>query len=1461
MRIKILMLHLLSLMIFSSCFDSGSDESGGGGGLFSGHKKVEDGFSLNVPNAKTYNTGENLDFVATHPSLQTVTGTPRIQLDIGGDIVYANYLTGSGTKNLTFRYTVQAGDLDSNGIEYANSIDPNGGQLRFIDKGVIIDSNLNLLETPSTASVLVDTQGPTLTGVTPPPVDTYYVGQQLQFLAVFDDVVEVSGTPQLTVNLNSGDVIANYASGSGSTMIFFNYTVTSSDLDGDGIAYSSPLDLNGGTITDSTGNAASLSFTPLPAPTTFVDGDSPIVSSITYPANNTYFLGDMISFDLQFNEVVNVAGGIPSVEIDINGTMVDATYLSGTGTDTLRFQYIVAQDLYDANGITIQNTIALNGATIQDAGGANAKETFSPSLTPLVLVDSRVPSITAVTAPANNNYTTGMAMDFNFQFDEAVAITNTPRVQLTFATGTVYAEYLSGAGTDVLTFRYVVQAADVDNDGVLFTGSTLELNGATIESVNTGNDADLSFATLEPNMTQVKVNESLVTQLVITTQPTNTYQSQNINPAITVELRDATNNLVVAATDNVTLAFGTDPSAGAATLGGTLTVSAIGGIATFSDINIDVIQSGYTLTASSGVLTPETSLPFDITQAPATQLAIITQPTDALAGDTITPAVTVELQDALGNVVTTETSNVTLAFGTDPSSGNATLGGTVTVAAVSGIATFSDITLDKAFTGYTLTATAGGLTAANSTSFNISAAAKSQLAFTVEPSNTNQDVNIAPAIQVEIQDSFGNRTTDTDSITLAINNNAGPGGTLAGTATVAAVNGIATFSDINIDIAGSGYTLDATAGGLTTATSVGFNIIAVPTQLVITQEPTDTNEGIAISPAITVEIRDAANNLVTTATDNVSVAIGTNPSAGTLSGSATVAAVGGVATFSDLNIDNEGTGYTLAFTSGALTGATSAAFNINKVPTQIIITQEPTNTDRGVVIAPAITVELRDASNTLVTSATNTVTVAIGTDPSAGSAVLGGTTSVAAVGGVATFNNLTLDTIASGYTLIFSSGALTTDTSTAFNITQPPSTQLAFVQQPTNAEFNTNISPSITVEFRDASNQIVSNETSNVTLSFGTDPSSGTAVLGGTLTVAAVNGVATFSDIQIDTANTGYTLVASSGALTPDTSSSFDITPGSTVAITTAPAINNANAATYGTSGTCSEEGVTVTITIAGTLTDTPTCTGGAWSSTIDVSSLLDGPTISIQADHDTASDSTTVVKDTTAAVISSVTTANTGNLLTGNVLTYTVTFNEPVDVTTGLGVDVVIGTNTRSAVCGTATASTTVTCNYTIAGGDTDEDGMVTNSPLTQGAATVTDAYGNTTSFFNFTPPDTSGIFANASSNIVWRDSGGTEVPGGAETWGTNENPPSATRVYQVYNSGGAATTGLTVQGQGANKFFQIIANTCGAVLPAGSFCEVTIEHFECKGGCNSGATNGRTFRANDGSNVNLDLTGYEAP
>lgn len=101
------------------------------------------------------------------------------------------------------------------------------------------------------------------------------------------------------------------------------------------------------------------------------------------------------------------------------------------------------------------------------------------------------------------------------------------------------------------------------------------------------------------------------------------------------------------------------------------------------------------------------------------------------------------------------------------------------------------------------------------------------LTFAVQPSTTLPEMRITPAVQVNVVDGAGNVVSGfTGTVTIVIGHNGGMllPGTLSGTKTVTAVNGVATFADLSIDELGNGYTLVVTAGGVTGAESAPFNI-------------------------------------------------------------------------------------------------------------------------------------------------------------------------------------------------------------------------------------------------------------------------------------------------------------------------------------------------------------------------------------------------------------------------------------------------------------------------------------------------------------------------------------------------------------------------------------------------------------------------------------------------------------
>src|SRR5262249_48880581 len=145
-------------------------------------------------------------------------------------------------------------------------------------------------------------------------------------------------------------------------------------------------------------------------------------------------------------------------------------------------------------------------------------------------------------------------------------------------------------------------------------------------------------------------------------------------------------------------------------------------------------------------------------------------------------------------------------------------------------------------------------------------------------------------------------TSASMGITVAIGTNPA-GATLSGTAIVTAENGVATFSNLRLDQAGAGYTLTADATDLARAISSPLDVVPlVPPKLAFRVQPSTTPAGEAITPAVQVVVQDGKGNTVTSASTSITLAIGFNPAGGTLLGVATVAAVNGVATFSNLSI-------------------------------------------------------------------------------------------------------------------------------------------------------------------------------------------------------------------------------------------------------------------------------------------------------------------------------------------------------------------------------------------------------------------------------------------------------------------------------------------------------------------------------------------------------------------------------
>jgi hypothetical protein len=207
-----------------------------------------------------------------------------------------------------------------------------------------------------------------------------------------------------------------------------------------------------------------------------------------------------------------------------------------------------------------------------------------------------------------------------------------------------------------------------------------------------------------------------------------------------------------------------------------------------------------------------------------TRVVITVQPGDLVAGETFTPAIRVELQDEDGRLAELSTAAISLAIADNPGGGS--LSGTSTRNAVAGVALFDDLSIEQAADGYTLAASSDDLDEDLSIAFSITPAAAARLAFTVQPTDTLPQQAITPAVEIRIEDDFGNLVTDADDA-VSISLGANPGGSvLSGTLIRPADSGLATFDDLSLDQIGRGYTLAASASGLSSAESAAFDIIS-----------------------------------------------------------------------------------------------------------------------------------------------------------------------------------------------------------------------------------------------------------------------------------------------------------------------------------------------------------------------------------------------------------------------------------------------------------------------------------------------------------------------------------------------------------------------------------------------------------------------------------------------------------
>ena len=466
-----------------------------------------------------------IDVRVTFSEAVNVTGTPMLELALDGESRSVNYSSGTGSRELTFLYTVRDGDETAD-LTYAGT-----GALS-LDSGGISDlagnAVIELLPDPAgrippqdgSGPIRIDGVGPRVINVTEadPRGAPYGAGKTVRIAVALGERAEASDgfNSSLRLALAEGKTAnARYEglSDDGLTL-FFAYAVQPGDA-ADPLDYDGPraLSVVSGGITDAPGNPVVLD---LPGPgegeptlaaagIRIETGQPRVVSVSSADADRTYGVGSEISIAVSFSEDVYVAGS-PRISLETGGAGGRASYDSGSGSQELVFVYTVlpgdlAGDLEYAGA----DALSLSGGTITDKAGNDALLRLPDPGSPGSLGGSKNIAVNATRPPSpgeqayvvsvlsrdmGGSYYAGSAVNIAVVFSRAVDVTGAPLLALSTEPPR-NAVYVAGAPSYELAFRYAVQEGDMAGRLNYAGADALSLNGGAITYGDGGRAASL----------------------------------------------------------------------------------------------------------------------------------------------------------------------------------------------------------------------------------------------------------------------------------------------------------------------------------------------------------------------------------------------------------------------------------------------------------------------------------------------------------------------------------------------------------------------------------------------------------------------------------------------------------------------------------------------------------------------------------------------------------------------------------------------------------------------------------------------------------------------------------------------------------------------------------------------------------------------------------------------------------
>jgi Glycine rich protein len=320
---------------------------------------------LNSPTATTFSTSQST------PTNIATSGTISYSLILSqsvSDLTASDFQFGGAS-------SCNTPGLSGSGTTYTVTVtNCTGGTLILqLKANSVTGTSAGPASVASANTIVIDRVAPTFSAVASYPVGNFYPGNTLNFNFLMSESVTVSGTPRLALTIGAVTRYANYSSGSNSNNLVFSYTIATdiNEIDLDSIAMSSPIDPNGGSITDLASNAMSVfSYTP-PTLSIYVaqPPSAPTISSIT-PSN--------AQLSVAFTAGASNGASISKYQYSTDDGSSWKDRASGTTASPLVITTVSSSTAAIVNGTSYK--VRLRGVSLAGNGDSATAVTAAPSI-------------------------------------------------------------------------------------------------------------------------------------------------------------------------------------------------------------------------------------------------------------------------------------------------------------------------------------------------------------------------------------------------------------------------------------------------------------------------------------------------------------------------------------------------------------------------------------------------------------------------------------------------------------------------------------------------------------------------------------------------------------------------------------------------------------------------------------------------------------------------------------------------------------------------------------------------------------------------------------------------------------------------------------------------------------------------------------------------------------------------